>query len=95
MRRWERATRHVLCGGCGAAIETGDPVLVYFGATAGATPRRFIRCASCGGGAPPDLPTAIVFDPTPLPRLDMTRLGVLPLDFRTRAAGEREPGEEG
>ena len=96
MRTWTRARRICECGLCGQALAVGDPIVEYV------TDRwtkllTFIRCASCEGGAPPDLPLVIERQEHPRPTLNWTRLGLLPLDFKTRAAveDEREPGEEG
>lgn len=89
MTRWERIRSPTHCGGCGAQLEVGAPVLVHFAATQGRRPRRFLRCGACVGGVPPDLPTEIVYA-EPRPALDFTRVGLLPLEFQLR-----EPGEEG
>jgi hypothetical protein len=57
-----------------------------------------VRCGACAGGpVPPDLPAQIEYT-EPAPPIDLTRLGLLPLDWsrRTQPVGrEREPGEEG
>lgn len=60
--------------------------------------RQQIRCEACAGPAPADLPPLEVRAPevawrplVPIP----TGVGVLPFDFKARAAGDREPGEEG
>jgi len=94
MREWTRArgTRH--CGGCGAEIRVGDAMIEYTFKRANGRSLTLRRCAECEGGAPPDLPTIIEFDRTPKPAIDFTRIGLLPLDYKQRAA-EREPGEEG
>jgi hypothetical protein len=51
MKRWERATRNRRCGCCGEPIHHGDPVLVL---TIQAVVK--VRCVSCDGPAPADLP---------------------------------------
>lgn len=92
MSEWQRARSPHRCGGCGAAIAVGDPVLRI------AIGRRhtLLRCGACRE-APPDLPTRIVQLPEPAqPALvPVRRLAGLSLDWRTRQLGEREPGQEG
>jgi hypothetical protein len=87
MTTWmrDRTLRH--CGQCGAEIPA-DTVLLRI--TFGSCKAIKYRCATCAGPAPPDLPAAIEYaDPPPI---DLTRLGLLPLDFSRRT---RTPGEEG
>lgn len=87
MTTWtrDRALRH--CGQCGQRIPVGDVfLLVTF---RGLTFKKY-RCATCAGPAPPDLPAHI--EQTPLPPIDLTRIGLLPLDFSRR---DRDPGQEG
>jgi len=81
--RWTRATVATLCGGCRRHIAVGEPLLLLR-VTAKIEKRR---CEICGGGAPPDLPREIE-RATP-PPVDMTPLGLLPLNW------SRTPGEEG
>lgn len=91
MSPWERALARRTCGGCGAAILRGDPVLVI------AAGRRatLLRCGTCRE-APADLPLELEHDePAPLPPVTWARFGLLPMDYAQRAAGERDPGEEG
>lgn len=76
MSTWTRAeARWRKCGKCGHPIGIGDPVLVMtFGKA------TLVRCATCAGGAPPDLPARIEL--TKRPRLDVAaRFGLLPLEF--------------
>ena len=86
MRRWTRARWECRCGLCGAGIRPGDVFLELRVQNVKAIVRR---CAECEGPAPPDLPFEIERQ-EPV-RLDMTRLGFLPLE----SLREREPGEEG
>ena len=88
MKTWRRAPAARRCGCCGDQIPTGAPLLEYHVGDH----IRLPRCETCAGEpAPADLPLTI--GTQKLPPLDMTRLGILPLDFKARAA--REPGEEG
>jgi hypothetical protein len=90
MTTWGRARVVMQCGSCGEVIRVGAPVCLI--QIAPKIIKR--RCAPCAGGAPPDLPSAVVLDETPRPAIDLTRFGVLPLDFSGPRV-EREPGEEG
>ena len=105
MRTWTRADRVTLCGRCEHRfLSVGEPMLVIR-----LQGREFIRGARGEGPAPPDLPPLVErtgITPTPLVRL---AVGMLPLawkrqpapdrpgalDFKARATGEREVGEEG
>jgi len=86
MRRWTCARWPGRCGGCGAALQPGDVVLEIQIAGVKA---RLRRCAACEGPAPTELPLEIEIQ-EPI-RLDMTRIGYLPLEPMLA----REPGEEG
>lgn len=91
MSDWQRARGTRTCGGCGAVIAVGDPVLVI------PVGRRstLVRCGTCRE-APADLPLVIEGDaPISLPPVTWTRFGLLPMDYGQRAANERDPGEEG
>jgi hypothetical protein len=92
MSTWERATFDRLCPMCNRVVKVGEPILVYrfTPAPPRKTPIEKIRCASCDGPAPPDLPAHI--EEAPRPPLAMHRLGLLPLEFGRTAT--REPGEE-
>lgn len=98
MRTWQRAKWPRHCGRCGVLLRVGDPFLAYEGAVGPigtVKPITFVRCAECEGGAPPDLPALVervVEQPAMVP---VRQLMGLPLDWSRRAAGEREPGEEG
>ena len=95
MRTWTRVvTRSTMCGRCGRELLQGDPVLCI--AVNGG--RALRRCDRCEGPAPPDLPPFVErADPIRLPPL--TKLvppsAARVVDWRARASGEREPGEEG
>lgn len=56
MRTWTRAGRDGLCGGCGALIRVGDPLLLLTFLQVRA-PKR--RCRACAGEPVPDLPAAV------------------------------------
>jgi hypothetical protein len=74
---WTRLAIGARCGGCGRELEKGDPVLVRRIST---MTRRFIRCTTCEGPAPPDLPALIVTRSAYEP-INLTRFGILPMDF--------------
>jgi hypothetical protein len=110
MRTWTRATVPTLCGGCNRLLDKGEPVLVIEIAFCAADyttsppkdrrPIRRVRCDRCEGPAPPDLPAFVerssAITPTPLTKFHpMLPLGTPLADYRARASGEREPGEEG
>jgi hypothetical protein len=88
MTAWTRDRAVRRCGQCGQAIPIGDVFLLL---TFNGRHFKKYRCATCAGPAPPELPPVIVYDEPP-PPIDLTRLGLLPLDFSRRA---REPGQEG
>jgi len=97
MSAWHRAAVDTICGLCGVHIAVGEPVHVF--ELPGVRFRRGqkVRCATCDGPAPPDLPP-LVLEREPSKPFAMTRFtpGMLPMDWKTAAAGaEREPGEEG
>lgn len=92
MRRWTRVVvPSTLCGGCGHELRKGEPILAIEVTYLAGKVLRLWRCAQCEGPAPPDLPADIVTD-EPRPPIDLTRFGLLPLDF---SRPTREPGEEG
>jgi hypothetical protein len=92
MQSWTRGAQEQLCGGCGAQLAIGDPLKRL---TIGRIVK--VRCERCVGPAPADLPplparTGI----TPTLLMRPTRgVPMLPLDWKARSTGEREPGEEG
>ena len=104
MTTWIRATVSTQCGACNAIIAIGQPA--QYVRLPGIQRVRY-RCEACAGPAPPDLPA--VTDPPAVTLLAATTTaqsravfesaqaiaGRLPIDFRARAAGDREPGEEG
>ncbi len=56
-RRWDRAPRALLCGGCADRhIPAGDPVCYV---KVGLVTRELCRCVDCAGPAPPDLPPLV------------------------------------
>lgn len=96
MKTWRRVSEYTVCGGCGAIVATGTP-MVIFDVPGVKTSRR--RCQACAGEAPPDLPPVMeraAIHPT---ERSFTKVGALtkalPFDFKAAASGERDPGEEG
>jgi len=95
VRTWIRATGQTLCGLCRFRfIQVGEPMVVV--TVPGLTLKRY-RCQACEGAAPPDLAPLV---PRELPTFKpfvhvLTGTDALPLDFKSAAVGEREPGEEG
>lgn len=53
MRKWMRLESWRLCGQCGVHLGFGDPVLTI---QLPGLHRHLIRCQTCVGPAPPDLP---------------------------------------
>lgn len=90
MRTWARARRVGLCGHCGKSYQRDEPIQLL---TAGRVVK--VRCRQCADGAvPDDIPDNAVAV-AKLTRAAVTMPGLLPLDWRRRASGDREPGEEG
>lgn len=93
MRQWTRAAIDRYCGGCGALMAPGQPLLII---TLPGVQRKRYRCVACEGPAPPDLPTDLGPRRDPFFQQRLDRLANrLPLDWLERAADSREPGEEG
>jgi hypothetical protein len=95
VRTWRRAFTDERCGHCRKPIAIGDPLLELH-ITAIKSPK--LRCPTCAGYPPPDdLPPLVERVPIPVTPMAHIRTGAdaLPFDFKARAAGEREPGEEG
>jgi len=94
MRTWTRVTLHEWCGLCHSEMLRGAPILRITIAT---MKRSLFRCVNCEGPAPSDLPPLI--EPLPIPTTPLVHIRTdrdsLPLDFKSAAAGEREPGMEG
>jgi hypothetical protein len=99
MKAWERARGERRCGQCGQLIAIGQPLLLF--GIAGHAWRK-VRCVGCAEDpVPADLPPLEL----PIRAVPMTpiqpmapigaSLGLLPLDWKRRAAVERDPGEEG
>jgi hypothetical protein len=100
MQTWTRVVVATLCGGCNRQLTVGDPVEVREFAYHGGPLIHRVRCDRCAGPAPPDLPALVEREhritPTPLLHIVPKRpLGVGLPDWRARAAGDRDPGEEG
>lgn len=83
MRTWSRVSWDCHCGLCNALLRRGDPVLRI---QIPSMKRLLVRCVTCVGPAPPDLPTLVERkEPTPL---TMTPLRALTADFKAKAAGD-------
>lgn len=95
MKQWQRASVDEYCGQCRATVPAGEPFLRF---TLEGLRRTFVRCPTCADeDQPADVPAARRPDP-PSVAAAMTpvrQLAGLPLDWRTRQLGERDPGEEG
>jgi hypothetical protein len=95
-RQWIRSVCDTQCGDCGRHLRTGDPVLLL---GIPQLKRRLQRCPLCAGEAPPPLPDLVEQKPltTSLPFIAMRALSqdpsLLPLDWKSRAANTREPGD--
>lgn len=89
MREWQRLRLARLCGRCGRLCAVGDPVLIIAAAR-----WRKVRCATCAGEPPPELPALCERVEESRPMVPIRRLAGLSLDWK-RAAAQREPGEEG
>lgn len=87
MTTWIRARTPRRCGQCGRDILVDEVVLQI---TFDRCTAKKYRCGTCAGPAPPDLPATVVCEEPP--PIDLTRGGLLPLDFSRRS---REPGQEG
>ena len=100
MRTWRRVTIPTLCGGCNRELHRGEPILEIEFVFLGGKPIHCWRCDHCDGPAPADLPLIVerahVITPTRLVHVVPTLpLGTSLADWRARASGEREPGEDG
>jgi hypothetical protein len=81
----------VFCGGCGALL---PPDAAVCWVRIAHVARPLARCAACAGPAPPDLPARPARVPdAPAVGAFVPVGGLLPFDWRLRAAG-REPGED-
>lgn len=91
-RRWARATYQMQCGGCGATLVPAAAIQLI----------RFIdivvekvRGECCADGPPPvDLPALEVPPEIQPPRRVVELPRRVSLDWKARAGGHREPGEE-
>jgi hypothetical protein len=88
MMTWTREAFGRRCGRCGASIAVGDPVLRM--QIPGVRRDRF-RCEGCEGPAPRVMP--LHFEVMAPPTLHGATT-MLPLDWRARQSGERDPGED-
>lgn len=88
MKTWRRSPVEERCGLCSATIPAGAPFLAFTFPTVKAQKLRCARLPCAGEPVPVALPATIT--KAAPPPLDMTRLGLLALDF-----SRREPGEEG
>ena len=99
MRTWERAKLPTLCGGCGAQIARGEPMLLLTWVGLRRAKQRCTACAAAGGeGIVPELddldPPGMNQKIATFARLDrLTASTKLLHDARLRQAG-REPGED-
>lgn len=94
MTGWTRTPLQRVCGRCAGHIDRGAPIYVMELARLSHTK---IRCESCAGPAPDDLPPFTELPrPTPSAPLSFARFSVsaLPFDYKQAQAG-RDPGEEG
>jgi hypothetical protein len=80
---WTRARVATFCGRCRRLVGVGDPLLQLQLTTT----ITKVRCVDCAGPAPPDLPTLVV-SASAAPPLDMTRVGLLSLDFSRKTTKE-------
>jgi hypothetical protein len=81
MKEWVRLRVDRRCGLCDHVQRAGVLMLAYQSATAKHGQRRLLRCIACAGEAPPqDLPAMVS---SPRPPLDVTRIGLLALDWST------------
>ena len=101
MKTWTRRSPALHCGSCGLDLSVGDLVQVI---TVAGMARGKVRCWDCAEGPiPEDVP-----QPAPEPivaltlkqRHDLRPGGLTALvdvakDWKRRASGEREPGQEG
>lgn len=100
-----RAQDSMLCGfDPRHQIDRGDPVqLIRIDGPVFKVEKRRVRCARCADEpVPADLPpleehraTPATCPALPVPERLSALVGILPLDWRQKATGEREPGEEG
>ncbi len=87
MRTWTRALTVTRCGGCGTLVADGAPLLEI---RIEPIRLRRVRCESCEGPAPPNLPVHVA-SPQRFTK-PMARLGTVKPSFDVRmAAVGREP----
>ena len=100
MRTWTRRSPEPHCGACGLELSAGD--LVQLIAVPG-TKRAKVRCWDCAEGpipaevpeSAPVLPPRVTHQESPpARRKGITAVADVVKDWKVRAAGEREPGED-
>lgn len=92
MRNWTRAEVVTLCGGpcANSFIQPGEPMLVI---SLTGVSRKTFRCRQCAGEPVPELPAFVErTGPKPIGMTPVRQLAGLPLDWKSRQSGEREPG---
>jgi len=95
MREWRRVPADTLCGNCSNTIPQDEPAIYI---KLENVKRELVRCQSCIGVAPPDLPPRIRPQSTtkPMQKLKRTALGMTrervesELAATARMLGERE-----
>lgn len=94
MKWWARELSGARCGRCRAQINRGEPALFIKLVEAGVVRAR---CRTCAGEPVPELPELVERAAVPIVPMAHIRTGAgaLPFDFKTAAAGGRDPGEEG
>ncbi len=86
MRTWRRATGMQRCGLCDRSIPQGEPVIAV---SLPAIKRELVRCVTCVGPAPPDLPALVERAPDSAPMKPLRDVArTVAVDFKARAAGD-------
>ncbi len=71
MTQWERVSFTAKCGECGAILADSTPMLTI---QLSNVRRKLIRCQTCAGPAPPDLPLAPVRYETRTKRMSASKV---------------------
>lgn len=94
MKAWTRATIATYCGACGAHVPAGELLIAWH---VRGVSRPLWRCVVCAeaGDAPADVPAPQrpQWFRTDLQQI-RTAATAHPIDVKSRAAGEREPGDD-